>query len=116
MFQWTLVLLNFDLFCSYNCYNCSKIGFQSVDEFPDLLEAYPEKRVMYHGTNLMEMRADSHPSLLGWALRKEVFGIDGLTGEMIDSQNSPKRNDAVLDKTMKFKGVFLTSKKHDFVH
>ena len=93
-----------------------KKGFQSVDEFPDLLEAYPVKRVMYQGTNLIEVRADAHPSLLGWALRKEVLGIDGLTDDMIDSQNSPKRNEAVLDKTMKFKGVFLTSKKHDFVH
>ena len=71
---------------------------------------------MYQGTNLMELRADAQSLLLGRALRKEVFGIDGLTDDMIDSQSSPRRNEATLDKTMKFKGVFLTSKKHDFVH
>ena len=64
-------------------YNCSKKGFQSVDEFPDLLEAYPVKRVMYQVTILMELRADAHPSLLGRAPRKQIFGIDGLTDDMM---------------------------------
>ena len=81
-----------------------KRGFQSVDENADLLTAYPIKPVMFNGVDLMTIRADAHPSLLGRSLRKEIFGVDGLTDQMIDSANSPKRAKAPKEKTAKFKG------------
>ena len=81
-----------------------KQGFKSVDENPDLLKAYPIKSVMLKGVDLMTFRADAHLSLLGRRLRKEIFGPDGLTVDMIDSANSPNRKEAPTELSLKFKG------------
>ena len=81
-----------------------KRGFRSVDEKADLLNAYPIKPVMFNGVDLMTIRADAHSSLLGRCLRKEIFGVDGLTDQMIDSANSRKRAEAPKVKTANFKG------------
>ena len=82
-----------------------KRGFQSVDENTDLLTAYLIKPVIFNGVDLMNIHADAHPSLLGRSLRKEIFGGDGLTDQMIDSANSPKGAEAPKEKTAKFKGL-----------
>ena len=79
-----------------------KQGFKSLDENPDLLKAYLIKSVML---DLMKFRADAHPLLLGRRLRKEIFGLDGLTVDMIDSVNTPKRKEAPPELSLKIKVI-----------
>ena len=84
-----------------------KQGFKSVDENPDLLKTYPIKSVMLKGVDLMTFRADAHPSLLGSRLRKEIFGSDGLTVDMIDSASSPNRKGSSNRAQSKVQRSFL---------
>ena len=52
----------------------------------------------------MDLKANKFPSQLGHSLRIKIFGVNGLTEEMIDSSKSPVRSEAPLEKTLKFKG------------
>ena len=74
------------------------------------MATYPPTRVNFDGENLMDMKANKFPSQLGRSLRIKIFGINGLTEDMIDSSKSPVRSEAPIEKTMKFKGnCFLKS-------
>ena len=65
-------------------------GFQSVDENPTLLALYPTKSVEHNRVHLNKsIKAGPHPSTLGRNLRRTLFGEDGLTEDMIESENSP---------------------------
>ena len=80
-------------------------GFQSIDEYPHLLATYPTKRVDFNGEDLMKRyKTGPHPSTLGRNLRKDLFGLDGLTTDMIDSENSPIRKEADKNLVRVFKG------------
>ena len=68
------------------------------------MATYPPTSVNFDGENLMDLKASKYPSQLGRCLRIKIFGINGLTEEMIDSSKSPVRSEAPIEKTMKFKG------------
>ena len=70
-------------------------GFQSIDEYPHLLATYPTKRVDFNGEDLMK-RYKTGP--------QDLFGLDGLTTDMIDSENSPIRKEADKNLVRVFKG------------
>ena len=70
-------------------------GFESVDFDEELLRTNPITPVLHKGVDLMhKLTADEYPSRLGRALRKELFGEDGLIDEMIEAENSPNRKEA----------------------
>ena len=80
-------------------------GFQSVDENPTLLALYPTKSVEHKGVDLNKsIKAGPHPSTLGRNLRRTLFGEDGLTEYMIESENSPNRKEAKTELCMLFRG------------
>ena len=80
-------------------------GFQSIDEYPHLLATYPTKRVDFNGEDLMKRyKTGPHPSTLGRNLRKDLSGLDGLTSDMMDSENSPIRKEADENLVRIFKG------------
>ena len=78
-------------------------GFQSVDEDPDLMAAYPPKPVDFNGEDICSLfQAGQNPSTLGRSLRKVLFGDDGLTMDMMGSKNSPGRKEAPADYNLLF--------------
>ena len=80
-------------------------GFQSVDENPALLALYPTKSVENNGVDLNKsIKAGAYPSTLGRNLRRTLFGEDGLTEDMIESENSPNRKEAKTELCMLFRG------------
>ena len=80
-------------------------GFQSNDEYPHLLAAYTAKRADFNGEDLMKRyKTGPHPSTLGRNLRKDLFGWDGLTTDMIESENSTIRKEADKNLVRFFKG------------
>ena len=71
-------------------------GFQSVDEDPDLMPAYPPKLVEFNGEDICSLfQAGQKPSPLWRSLRKVLFGKDGLSIHMMGSKNSPGGKDCV---------------------
>ena len=80
-------------------------GFQSVDENALLLALYPTKSVELNGFNLNKsIKARPHHSTFGRNLRRTLFGEDGLTEDMIESENSPNRKEAKTELCMIFRG------------
>ena len=74
----------------------NRLGFCSVDEYPELLNQFPPLTpVIMHGeSDLMPFKAGNFPSQLGRTLRVAIFGNDGLVDDMIDSSRSQKRREA----------------------
>ena len=68
-----------------------KFGFESVDQNPHLLETFPVVRVMKGDVDLMQTEANEFPSRLGRALRKEIFGQNGLVETMIGAEHSTRK-------------------------
>ena len=69
------------------------------------MEAYPCKQVEFNREDLCKtIRAGPHPSTLGRCLRKSLFGEDGLTKDMIESDNSPCRGEAEAGLAKLFDG------------
>ena len=85
-------------------------GFQSIDEYPHLLATYPTKRADFNGEDLMQRykihqpSEGPHPSTFGRNLRKDLFGLDGLTTGMVDSENCSIRKEAQSILVRIFKG------------
>ena len=72
-------------------------GFESVDQNPHLLETFPIVSVMKGDVDLMQIEANEFPSRLGRALRKEIFGQNGLVETMISlSIQLEKRQRALM--------------------
>ena len=83
-------------------------GFESVDFDEELLRTNPITPVLHKGVDLMhKLTADEYPSRLGRALRKELFGEDGLIDEMMEAENSLNRKEADPGLTRKFFGNLL---------
>ena len=73
------------------CVRIQKFGFESVDQNPHLLETFPVVRVMKGDVDLMQIEANEFPSRLGRALRKEIFGQNGLVETMIGAEHSTRK-------------------------
>ena len=58
------------------------------------MATYPPTMVKFEGKNLMDLKANNFPSQLGRSLRIKIFGINGLTEDMIDSSKSPVLSDS----------------------
>ena len=92
-------------------------GFQSVDENQTLLALYPTKSIELNGVDLNEsIKAGPHPSTLSRHLRMTLFGEDGLTEDMIESENSPNRKEAKTELCMIFKGNGLVPLKFFYIN
>ena len=68
-----------------------KFGFESVDQNPHLLETFPVVSVMKGDLDLMKIEAKEFPSRLGRALRKKIFGQNGLVETIIGAEHSSRK-------------------------
>ena len=103
-------------------------GFQSIDEDRNLMAAYPPKHVEFNEEDFCSLfQAGQNPSNLGRSLRKVLFGDDGLTMDMMGSENPPGRKEAPADYTLLFESKndsilffclvsYLINCRVDFLH